>query len=192
MPGRTPLCFDTTGPVDPNDHYCLDPLGRLDLEEATTLVQQRRYFVLHAPRRTGKTSSLLALRDRINGQGEYGCPYVDVEIGQAAREDVQRGRGSRRGRRRDRGARRLLLRPGGSRRSDQGEDAREESSAPCRSNSRPFLTPLQTLSVLFYLSTFVGPVSTLLSSFLASGPNDLILSLNASMAFIISSAAFFS
>ncbi len=39
------------------------PLERFDLDEILRLIRGKRYFVLHAPRQTGKTSSLLALRD---------------------------------------------------------------------------------------------------------------------------------
>ena len=51
------------------------------------LMAQRKYFVLHAPRQTGKTSCLLALRDYLNEQGIYHALYVNVEAGQAKRED---------------------------------------------------------------------------------------------------------
>ena len=54
------------------------------------LIGQERYFVLHAPRQTGKTSTLLALADRLNHSGEYRCVYVNFEAGQAAREDTER------------------------------------------------------------------------------------------------------
>ncbi|MCY4026099.1 MAG: ATP-binding protein [Acidobacteria bacterium] len=84
--------FNTTGPVVAADHYCIPPLDRLDLREVLDLVRTGRYFVLHAPRQTGKTSALLALRDLLNGgtEGEYRCVYVNVEVGQAGREDVDR------------------------------------------------------------------------------------------------------
>ncbi len=48
------------------------------------------YFVLRAPRQTGKTSTLLALAKRLNASGEYRCVYMNVETGQSAREDVGR------------------------------------------------------------------------------------------------------
>ena len=53
-----------------------------------SLIHKKRYFVLHAPLQTGKTSALLALRDLLNGgvHGRYRCVYVNVEAGQAARE----------------------------------------------------------------------------------------------------------
>ena len=80
--------FNTTGPVDPADHYCVPPLERFDLDEVLGLVRTKKYFVLHAPRQTGKTSSLLALCDLLNGQG-YGCVYTTVETARTAREDVE-------------------------------------------------------------------------------------------------------
>ena len=83
--------FNTTGPVDPREHYCIPPLERLDLERVLRLIRQRRYFVLHAPRQTGKTSALLALRDRLHAAGGHRCVYVNVEIGQSARTDVAAG-----------------------------------------------------------------------------------------------------
>ena len=81
--------FNTAGPVDAVDHYCLPPLARLESEELLRLVAQKRYFVLHAPRQTGKTSALFALRDVLNHSGEYRCVYVNVEVGQSARDDVE-------------------------------------------------------------------------------------------------------
>ena len=80
--------FNTAGPIVPADHYHIPPLERFDLDEILSLVRQKKYFVLYAPRQTGKTSSLLALRDELNGSGRYRCIYVNVEIGQSAREDV--------------------------------------------------------------------------------------------------------
>ncbi len=83
--------FNTAGPVNPIDHYCLPPMARLDVEHVLSLVAQKKYFVLHAPRQTGKTSALLALMDYLNREGTYASLYVNVEKGQGAREDVERG-----------------------------------------------------------------------------------------------------
>ena len=82
--------FNTAGPIDPEDHYHIPPLERIDLEEVLGMVSDKKYFVLHAPRQTGKTSALLALRDLLNsGQaGSWRCVYANVEAGQAARENV--------------------------------------------------------------------------------------------------------
>ena len=83
--------FNTSGPVVPQDHYCIPPLERLNLDEICNLIRNKRYFVLHAPRQTGKTSVLLALRDLLNGGsvGDYHCVYANFEPAQSARENVE-------------------------------------------------------------------------------------------------------
>ena len=84
--------FNTAGPVRAGRHYLVPPLERLDLAEVLSLIRDEAYFVLHAPRQTGKTSALLALRDLLNGgsEGDFRCVYVNVEPAQTAREDVGR------------------------------------------------------------------------------------------------------
>ncbi len=85
--------FNTEGPVRPEDHYAIPPLARGDTDEILRLIQAKRYFVLHAPRQTGKTSALIALRDLLNSGevGEFRCVNVNVEVGQVARDDTARG-----------------------------------------------------------------------------------------------------
>ena len=82
--------FNTTGPVVAKKHYCIPPLDRVDLDEILLLIQLEKYFVLHAPRQTGKTSTLKALRDHLNAAGEYRCLYVSFESGRAGGEDTSR------------------------------------------------------------------------------------------------------
>ncbi len=82
--------FNTAGPIRSQDHYHIPPLERLELDGVRMLIQQKKYFVLHAPRQTGKTSALLALHDLLNAEDGYRCGYVNVEVGQAAGEDTQR------------------------------------------------------------------------------------------------------
>ncbi len=85
--------FNTEGPVRSDDHYLIPPLDRVNLDALLGLVRDKRYFVLHAPRQTGKTSALLALRDLLNSgaAGDYRCVYADVEAAQALRENVAEG-----------------------------------------------------------------------------------------------------
>ncbi len=83
--------FNTSGPVVPAKHYSIPPLERFDLDEVLRLIRDERYFVLHAPRQTGKTSALLALRDLLNEGNEYRCVYANVEAAQTARGDVGAG-----------------------------------------------------------------------------------------------------
>ena len=85
--------FNTEGPVRPDDHYAIAPLDRADVDEFLRLIRAKQYFVLHAPRQTGKTSALIALRDLLNSGevGNFRCVDVNVEVGQVARDDTARG-----------------------------------------------------------------------------------------------------
>ena len=80
--------FNVASPNKPNMEYTIDPLTRVDLDEVLNLINQSKYFVLHAPRQTGKTSMLLALRDYLNKEGKYFCVYANIEPAQAARNNV--------------------------------------------------------------------------------------------------------
>ena len=90
---ETVRTFNTAGPVRVDRHYQIEPLSRIDLDEVLGLIREEKYFVLHAPRQTGKTSALLALRDLLNrgAQGDFRCVYANVEDGQAMRENVAEG-----------------------------------------------------------------------------------------------------
>ncbi len=79
--------FNTAGPNNPEDSYTINPLTRFDLDDILQLIRQKKYFVLHAPRQTGKTSCMLALRDYLNKEGDYVAVYANIEAGQASRND---------------------------------------------------------------------------------------------------------
>ena len=81
--------FCRGGPIDPEIHYFIPPLSRMDLKLVLDLIDERNYFVLHAPRQTGKTTFLNSLCDELNRSGRYRSIYVNLEVGQTAREDVQ-------------------------------------------------------------------------------------------------------
>ena len=83
--------FNTAGPIRAGENYLIPPLERFDLPEVLTLIELKRYFVLHAPRQTGKTSALFALRDELNATGRYRAAYVNVESAQVARDNLQVG-----------------------------------------------------------------------------------------------------
>jgi hypothetical protein len=83
--------FTTEGPVNSQDNYCLPPLERFDLDEILNLIALKKYFLMHAPRQTGKTSTLLALMTYLNQQGTYRALYANIEGAQAARENVSLG-----------------------------------------------------------------------------------------------------
>lgn len=80
--------FNTAGPIKPELHYHIPSLGRIERYEILDLIDQESYFILHAPRQSGKTSCLLALRDELSASNRYRAVYVNVEAAQAAREDT--------------------------------------------------------------------------------------------------------
>lgn len=71
-------------------HYCIPPLNRVNLDEILERIAEMKYFVMYGPSQTGKTSTLLALRDCLNEGGEYRCLYVNVECSHVAGEDTGR------------------------------------------------------------------------------------------------------
>ncbi len=82
--------FNTEGPVRPEIYYCLPPLSRWDLNDVLGLIEREKYFRLHAPHQTGKTSCLLALMAHLNRAGRCRACYANLEIAQPAREDLAR------------------------------------------------------------------------------------------------------
>ncbi|MBM3740906.1 MAG: ATP-binding protein, partial [Acidobacteria bacterium] len=80
--------FNTEGPIQDDIHYSVPPLERVNLAEILGLIEQRRYFLLHAPRQTGKSSVMLALVNRLNSEGRFRAVCANIEGAQALREDV--------------------------------------------------------------------------------------------------------
>lgn len=84
-----PPCFSSLqGGVNPGRHYQLDRVG---LYELSLFIARKKYIVLHAPRRTGKTSVLPALRNSLNAGGKVRCLDANVESGQSAGNNVDAG-----------------------------------------------------------------------------------------------------
>ena len=69
--------FNTTGPCFPDEHYMLPALDRLP--GIRELVADGNYFVIHAPRQTGKTTALKALAHEINEKGDMFAIYCSLE-----------------------------------------------------------------------------------------------------------------
>lgn len=44
-----------------------------------TLVDQQKYFILHAPRQTGKTTTMISFVEAMNQEGTYVALYANVE-----------------------------------------------------------------------------------------------------------------
>lgn len=58
--------FNTDGPVVPAEHYCIPLLERIGVDRILSLIRESMYFILHAPRQTGKPSTLRAIQDLLN------------------------------------------------------------------------------------------------------------------------------
>ncbi|MGF1512138.1 MAG: AAA family ATPase [Elainellaceae cyanobacterium] len=80
-----PKWFNVAGPCQSDIHYMLSPLERLP--QLSRLIQQRGYFVIHAPRQTGKTTAMLALAQQLTASGQYTALMVSAEVGAAFPHD---------------------------------------------------------------------------------------------------------
>lgn len=83
--------FAIAGPIRPEFNYYVPFELRLDEEELHRFIDEGNYFVLHAPRQTGKTSTMLHYAAQLNAQGKYNALYVNIEAAQAARNDYITG-----------------------------------------------------------------------------------------------------
>ena len=79
--------FNIAGPCIPGEHYMLPALDRLP--EIRRLVSRRQYFVVHAPRQTGKTTAVKALVREINAKSEMVALYCTLETLQNATDPVR-------------------------------------------------------------------------------------------------------
>ncbi len=77
--------FNTAGPCRPDLHYMIPAARRLP--EAPGLVAQMGYFVVHAPRQTGKTTALMALAQDLTASGGHAALHFSCEAGEAAGDD---------------------------------------------------------------------------------------------------------
>lgn len=80
--------FNTAGPCNPADHYMLPALERLAAFDVHRLIAQKSYFILHAPRQTGKTTAMLELARQLTASGEYTAVMVSMEVGAAFPTDI--------------------------------------------------------------------------------------------------------
>ncbi|WP_338052902.1 AAA family ATPase [Pyxidicoccus trucidator] len=58
------------------------------LPEVYPLIDQRNYFVLHAPRQVGKTTALRSLAQQLTASGRYAALHFSCEAGEVAGDDV--------------------------------------------------------------------------------------------------------
>jgi hypothetical protein len=83
--------FNITGPNREQEHFGLNPLKRIDYHLVETLISRGQYFSVCSPRQSGKTTFLLALKKKFNGERKYRCIYCNVEGAQVSDNDTERG-----------------------------------------------------------------------------------------------------
>ncbi|MDR1719350.1 MAG: PD-(D/E)XK nuclease domain-containing protein [Dysgonamonadaceae bacterium] len=79
MSKRKVRFFNKTGPCNPDDHYMLPPEDRLIGAQLHRYIRDQLYWVLHAPRQTGKTTFLLSWMRELNVDNNVVACYVSVE-----------------------------------------------------------------------------------------------------------------
>ncbi len=78
--------FCIAGPIIPEDHYFLP--HRLNWQQIDFFISSKFYFVLHAPRQSGKTTAIEEYIRHINSTQKYYALYVNIETAQTARDNV--------------------------------------------------------------------------------------------------------
>lgn len=81
--------FNTAGPCRADLHYMLPPERRLG--EIRPLIEQQAFFVVHAPRQSGKTTSFLNLARTLTREGVYAAVHVSCKPAASGGEDIERG-----------------------------------------------------------------------------------------------------
>jgi type II secretory pathway predicted ATPase ExeA len=84
-----PRFFNVAGPCYPDKHYMLPWERRIP--DIRKLVDDELYFVIHAPRQVGKTTSFRHLAAALTAEGRYAALHASCETGQAAGRDVEMG-----------------------------------------------------------------------------------------------------
>jgi AAA+ ATPase superfamily predicted ATPase len=69
--------FNTAGPCLPERHYMIPPERRLG--QVRELIDRAAFFVIHAPRQTGKTTLIRALSRKLTKEGKYAALTVSLE-----------------------------------------------------------------------------------------------------------------
>jgi len=78
--------FNTAGPCSPEDHYMLPATARLP--QLRDIIDEKGYFVIHAPRQTGKTTAMLEMARLLTAEGRYVAAMVSMEVGAAFQGDI--------------------------------------------------------------------------------------------------------
>jgi hypothetical protein len=79
--------FCIAGPVIPEDYYYIP--HRLNWQELDQLINSKFYFVLHAPRQSGKTTAIREYIAHLNYVGNYTALYLPTEVAHVAKNHIE-------------------------------------------------------------------------------------------------------
>ncbi|MCX7048757.1 MAG: AAA-like domain-containing protein [Candidatus Sumerlaeota bacterium] len=79
--------FNTTGPCIPGEHYMVSAQERC--ADLMPLVDHGKYFCIHAPRQSGKTTMLQDFMVGLNQAGRYHCLYCSLEVAQGVTDEKE-------------------------------------------------------------------------------------------------------
>jgi type II secretory pathway predicted ATPase ExeA len=80
--------FNTVGVTNPEKHYFLP--HRLNWKQLEEFIEKEYYFILHAPRQSGKTTAIIEFVRKLNQQGNYIALHMSTESAHTAVNDVPR------------------------------------------------------------------------------------------------------
>ena len=69
--------FNVAGPCLPEKHYMIPPDRRLG--QIRELIDKESFFIIHAPRQTGKTTLIRSLSRKLTSEGKYAAVTVSLE-----------------------------------------------------------------------------------------------------------------
>jgi len=81
--------FNIAGMCRPDRHYMVEPEGRL--AKLRPLIDREAWFVIHAPRQSGKTTTTRLLAETLTVEGRYAAVLSSCKPGSTAGDDVEVG-----------------------------------------------------------------------------------------------------
>jgi hypothetical protein len=84
--------FNVAGICRPEDHYMVESGGRL--KKLRPLIDRKAWFVIHAPRQSGKTTTTRLLAEALTAEGRYASILASCKTGSTAGDDIDRGVGA--------------------------------------------------------------------------------------------------
>ncbi len=80
--------FCIAGPIIPTDHYFIP--HRLNWNKLDQFLDNKYYFLLHAPRQSGKTTAVLEYARHLNSGNKYTALYLTTEPAHVAKNNIER------------------------------------------------------------------------------------------------------